>query len=324
MSREICVYLGFLSEEHRRKISETAEPLGFHTSFFDVGEIEQVTAFVPNCEILFSASHRALRAASTDLKWYACGFAGVTPYCADPTFFANPDCILTNSNVYGDTISEHILMVLLMLLRRMPDYQRIVARNEWISGLPIRSIRGSSVVIVGTGNIGSSTAKRLKALGAASVTGVNRSGRCDHPAFDRVLPASRLEEILPDAHILILCVPSTPESDGLLSRERLDLLPEDALLVNVGRGAAIDQNALAEALQAHRIAGAALDVFRQEPIPPEDPLRSLPNLIITPHCAGDTGLPFTQDAIVKLFCDNLRRYAAGLPLRGVVDRRRGY
>ena len=121
-----------------------------------------------------------------------------------------------------------------------------------------------------------------------------------------------------------MALPATAETAGILSRERIALLPERAYVVNVGRGSAVDQAALGEALRAHRIAGAALDVMTPEPLPPEDPLWDCPNLVLTPHVSGNMSLGLTCDLAVEIFLDNLRRYAAGQPLRNLVDRKKGY
>ena len=214
-------------------------------------------------------------------------------------------------------------MVLLMLLRRMPEYQAAAAERQWPYLKPIRSIGGSRVVMLGTGDIGSHTARRLKALGA-SVTGVCRSGRSTEPAFDRVVPLGELDSLLPQADALVMALPATAETVGVLSRERIALLPPTAYVVNVGRGSAIDQEALVEALQARRLAGAALDVMAPEPLPADHPLWTCPNTIITPHISGNMALGLTCDLSVDIFCRDLARYAAGELPEGLVDRNRGY
>lgn len=180
--------------------------------------------------------------------------------------------VLSNSSgAYGLTISEHILMVTLMLLRRMPEFQDIVRRREWVSELPMRSIYGSRITVLGAGDIGTNFARRAKALGAGHICGVSRSGRNPDPAYDRMLPQEQLDQVLPETEILVMALPSVADTVGILSRERIALLPRDAIVVNVGRGTAIDQEALMEALNAGRIAGAALDVVVPEPLPRDHP-----------------------------------------------------
>ena len=261
---------------------------------------------------------------ATALKWYCCGFAGVDQL-SDDSLYASPDVVLSNSSgAYGLTISEHILMVTLMLLRRMPEFQDIVRRREWVSELPMRSIYGSRITVLGAGDIGTNFARRAKALGAGHICGVSRSGRNPDPAYDRMLPQEQLDQVLPETEILVMALPSVADTVGILSRERIALLPRDAIVVNVGRGTAIDQEALMEALNAGRIAGAALDVVVPEPLPREHPLWSTRNLLLTPHISGNMSLGYTCDINVDMFCRDLENYAAGRPLEHRVDRKRGY
>ena len=120
MSRDICIYQEFLTDAHKAQIRKAADETGFVPHFFTLDQFEAAKACLQNCEILYAHSVDMLRAAPATLKWYCCSFAGVDPYCKDPSIFANPDCILTNSNGYGVTIAEPVVMVTLMLLRRMP------------------------------------------------------------------------------------------------------------------------------------------------------------------------------------------------------------
>jgi len=323
MNRDICICLNFLTEAHKEQIRKAADALGFQPHFFTMEQKEEAQACLQHCEVLYSNSIELLRAAPASLKWYCCSNAGVDPYCKDPTLFANPACMLTNTNGYGVTIAEHVVMVTLMLLRRMPEYIATTQRREWGRPLPIRSIRDSAFTILGTGNIGTNTAQRLRGMNAARIVGLSRSGR-PVAAFDEVLPISQLEEVLPRTDVLVMALPATAETDHLLSRERIALLRPDAYIVNVGRGSAIDQEALMDALNGGRLAGAALDVMVPEPLPQDHPLWNTKNLILTPHVSGNMTLGYTCDINVEMFCADLANYAAGRPLKGLVDRKRGY
>lgn len=320
--RNICVCLEFLTEERCAAIRDTAEKLGFAVRFFTIEQRAEALAFMPQCEVLFAHDPELVRA-GTNLKWYHCAWAGVDLYCRDDTLFANPDCLLTNTHSYGTTIAEHVIMVTLMLLRRMPEYQSAMAGKHWLEPVPIRSIRGGRFTLLGTGDIGHHVARRLRAMEAATVTGVSRSGR-PQPGFDAVVPTAELDSILPDTDVLIMALPSTAETIGILSRERLALLPQGAYVINVGRGTAIDQTALCDALNGGHLGGAALDVMVPEPPEEDSLLWTAKNLILTPHVSGSTNLPYTCDLTVDLFCRNLEHYAAGMPLAGIVDRRSGY
>ncbi len=322
MSRDICVCLDFLEDHHRTQIENTAARGGMSVHFFTPDQREQALAFVPQAEVLYS-NIPALLQAGRQLKWYCCCYAGVDNYCAHPELFPNDECVLTNSNVYGLTIAEHTVMAALMLLRRMPEYMDRVARHEWTGGLAIGSIHGITAVLLGTGQIGQCVAERLRALGAARIIGVNRSGR-PAPGFDETHPTGELDAVLPKAELLVMAVPGTGETRHILSRERIALLPERAYVINVGRGGAVDQQALMDALNAGRIAGAALDVVEPEPLPPEHPLWETKNLLITPHVSGNLTLAYTRDRNVDSFCEELGNYIAGRPLAHAVDRTRGY
>ena len=323
MSRNICVFLNFMEETHRRQIQTAAEAAGFTAHFFAPGQFEEAKACLQDCEILYAHSPALLRAAPATLKWYCCAFAGVDPYCKDDGIFANPDCLLTNSNGYGVTIAEHVVMVTLMLMRRMPEYTEIVRNRVWNNQLPIRSIRGSEFTVLGTGNIGVNVAERLRGMGAAKIIGVNRSGK-GNSAFDEVYPISQLDQLLPSAQTLVMALPGTAETEHILNRQRIALLPETAYVVNVGRGSVVDQDALMDALNQNQLAGAALDVFVPEPLPEDHPLWDTKNLIITPHVSGNLTLGYTRDINVEMFCEDLANYAAGRPLNGLVDRKLGY
>lgn len=321
--RDICVYQEFLTEAHKAQIRETAENLGFTPHFFTLDRFEEAKACLQGCEILYAHDPELLRAAPASLKWYCCSYAGVDPYCKDPGLFANPDCLLTNSSCYGVTIAEHVVMVLLMLLRRMPEYEEVVRNRGWSNQLPIRSIRDNEFIILGTGDIGVNVADRLRGMGAARITGLSRSGRA-REGFDEVLPISRLDEVLPQARNLIMALPGTAETYHILNRARIALLPRGAYVVNVGRGTAVEQEPLAEALNAGRLGGAALDVMDPEPLPGDHPLWTARNIILTPHVSGNMTLGYTCDRNVAMFCEDLRNYTAGRPLNGLIDRARGY
>ena len=319
--KNIAVCANFITESHRRQIDEAAAKAGFSVSYFETQAAlaEEIADF----EVAYGYIPPEVLPGAAQLRWLCSASAGVDHYM-DESLWPSPDCLLSNSSgAYGPTISEHIVMVSLMLLRRTPEYLPTMERHEWAHFSPIRSITGSQVVILGTGDIGSHTARRMKALGA-TVTGVCRSGKSSEPAFDRVLSVRELDKVLPTADLLVLALPATRETAGILSRERISLLPPGACVVNVGRGSAIDQEALAEALRGRRLGGAALDVMVPEPLPADHPLWSCPNTIITPHISGNMSLGLTCQLAVDLFCRDLANYAAGKPLAQLVDRGRGY
>ena len=319
--RKLAVCVNFMDEKYRRRIDDAAAAAGFAAHYYNAQA--ELAPHIEDYEVIYGHPAPALLRQAAGLKWLCSDFAGVEKYL-DDAVWPHPDCLLSNgSGAYGPTISEHILMVMLMLLRRIPEYGADLRRRRWTYYAPIRSIIGSHVVMLGTGDIGRNAARRLKALGAC-VTGVCRSGKSNEPAFDQVVPSAELDQVLPSADVLVMALPATADTAGILSRERLALLPECAYVINVGRGSAVDQEALGEALCSGRLAGAALDVMTPEPLPADHFLWDCPNLIITPHVSGNMSLGLTCDINVDMFCADLARYAAGEPLRNLVDRTQGY
>ncbi len=303
-----------------------AEECGFEMGFFESSE--EAAGRIGDAEIVYCDDGELMRE-MPQLKWCNSVSAGVGHFLQSGVFDRG-DVLLTNSSgAYGLAISEHIIMVTLLLMRRMPEYFEIVAERGWIRDLKIRSIKGSVIAIIGTGNLGQNAAKRYKALGAKKVIGFSRSGR-EREFFDEVFRIDEFESVVSgrseddQIDVLVLCVPGTADSEGLLSAERIALLPEKTFVINVGRGILIDQDALIEALNEGRIAGAALDVMYPEPLPADHPLWTAQNCIITPHISGDMGLPETVDITVDIFCDNLRRYADGRELTHLIDINAGY
>lgn len=308
-----------LTQAHRERIAAAAAAQGWSAVFASGKEAQE---HARAAEVILSGDRLLLKDAG-NLRWLCLPSAGAEQYL-DPGLYASPDVILTNSaGAYGVTIAEHIVMVTLEMLRRRAEYDRIVAARSWKRDLPIRSICGSRVTILGTGDLGSTAVERLRGFGPASVTGLNTTGYAV-PGFDRVLPILELDSVLPDTDLLVMTLPGTPQTAGLMDARRLALLPESSYLVNVGRGSALDQTALMDALQAGRLAGAALDVFETEPIPAEDSAWECPHLLITPHIAGNMTLGYTLDRIVDLFLENFERYCNGQPLLRVVERQKGY
>ena len=320
--RKIAVLSSFMEEHHIEKIRSLAENCGFSVDFYadDRLPLEKCAEY----EVLYGMPGPSLLKHMTALKWFCTPSAGVEPYTPDE-IYPHEGVMLTNSaGAYGITISEHILMVTLMLLRRMPAFQQIVADRGWVREMPMRSICGSNITILGTGDIGTNFARRAKAMGAAAIRGVRRTKKPGEACYDTICAMDELDSLLPNTDILVMALPGTAETAGTLSRERIALLPQHAVVVNVGRGSAIDQQALMDALNTGRLAGAALDVMVPEPLPADHPLWSTKNILLTPHISGNMSLGITRDLDVAMFCEDLENYTAGRPLKRLVDRKLGY
>jgi phosphoglycerate dehydrogenase-like enzyme len=238
--------------------------------------------------------------------------------------------VVTNSaGIMGDTIAEHVVAGALFFLRGLDFAVSQQRRGVWdkspfvAEGNRIRELAESRALIVGTGGIGSAVARRLSALGCLC-TGVRRRSGLQKPeGFARIVTLDELTEELPGTDILVLAVPLTPATRGIVTRERLDCLPSGAIVVNVARGALLDEGALAQLLSVGRLRGAVLDVFQEEPLPASSPLWLLSNVLITPHVAAVSPRLFWKRE-VQLFVDNWERYRTGRPLRNRIDKEAGY
>ena len=184
----------------------------------------------------------------------------------------------------------------------------------------MRTLVGATVLVAGAGHVGSAFAQLCKALGAGRTIGLKRTVNIPVPGFDELFPLSELDRLLPQADVVALTLPHTPETDGMMDRARLSSMKEDAVLLSAGRGSVLDQDALVELMNGGHLWGAALDVTTPEPLPEDSPLWDVPNLLLTAHVAGGLRLPVTRENCVRLALENLRRYLAGEPLKNVVSR----
>ncbi len=266
---------------------------------------------------------------ATKLRWMHVPAAGIEA-ALTPKVMASNFVITNVSGVYDVPVAEHGLALILAAARRLPAYFAAQQERRWLRAatwdavqqeqvLPFL-LRGKTAAVLGFGGIGGTLAGYLKALGMR-VLGVRRSGRPDWRADDMYGP-DRLAEVIPQADFIVLTVPTTAATERMMGPEQIALMKPNAWLVNLGRGRLVDDAALLAALEGHRIGGAALDVFTQEPLSADSPYYGLPNVIVTPHIAG--AFPELNEMDREYFVANLRRYVGGQPLHSVVDRDRGY
>ena len=318
---KILVINSELEQRHIDLIKDTAQKIKADVCF--VNNEDEIGDDFKDAEVIYGFGLKTA-AASKDLKWLCVPSAGVD-YLLKPGVFANRDCIITNSaGAYGVSIAEHIIMVSLMMMRQMNVIYKSSINGIWADKLPQRSLKDCRITVLGTGDIGRNFAKRARAFDPKSIIGVIRSGRCDEGAFDRIAKIDELDNVLKESELLVMCLPDTDETKGILSKERLALLPKGAYIVNVGRGSAIDEDALADRLESKDLSGAALDVFASEPLPENSRLWKIDNLIITPHVAGNLTLKYTLDRNVEMFVEDLVNYAKNRPLKHQIDKNRGY
>ncbi len=255
------------------------------------------------------------------VRWIQATSAGIGGFMSRTGLDSSGIAVTTAAGVHAVALSEWVLTGVLHFVKDVPDLQRRQAEHRW-QRLAIGALAGRSAVVVGLGSIGSRVATVLASLGV-EVWGAGRpGGRYDIPALARLGSTDELGELLPGCDILVLCVPLTPETEGLVGAAELALLPERAIVVNIGRGQLLDEDALVTALRDGRLAGAVLDVARVEPLPVDSPLWELDSVLICPHSAST--LETENAALVELFLDNLARFRAGQPLRNLYHAERGY
>ena len=221
------------------------------------------------------------------------------------------------AGIFGPWMAEYVLGWCLWHTQRTELFRAQQRESRWRQVDPLR-LHGAELCIVGLGDIGRTIARAARGVGMR-ISGVSQSGR-KAPGVDRVYRARDLDKPLASADFVVLTVPLTAATRGLIGARELARMKPSAWLVNIGRGPLVDEGALLEALSGKRIGGAILDVFDEEPLPVDHPLWKFENVVITPHISG----PSTPDEIGPIFDDNLRRYLTRRPLRYQVDRRRGY
>lgn len=318
---KILVINSLLENKHFELIKEAAKKAGAVVSFYKNEEEIPQSDF--DAEIIYGFAPSIVKTSKT-LKWLCVPWAGVDSLMV-PGYFANEECLLSNSaGAYGVSIAEHMIATSLVMMRRLNEFFQETHEGKWLSPRAQKSLKDSRITVLGTGDIGTTFAKRAKAFEPLLITGVCRSGKSSESVYDKVLPVSQLDSVLPETDLLAMSLPATPETKGILSRERIALMPQGSYIVNVGRGSAIDEEALADALESNHLAGAALDVFQKEPLPEGHRLWKTKNLLITPHVAGNLTLPYTKDKNVEMFIEDLDNFVKGKALHYLVDRKLGY
>jgi phosphoglycerate dehydrogenase-like enzyme len=231
------------------------------------------------------------------------------------------DITLTNaSGVFDLPIAETVLAYILMIAKRMPEFMVQQRAHTWKKHA-LREAADLTIGIIGSGSIGTEIARLCKALGMR-VIATRRHPERSTPHVDKIFSADALDTLLSEADVAVIAVPLTSETKGMIGAHQLQQMPASAWLINIARGAVVDESALIKALQTGKIAGAALDVFVEEPLPSESPLWEMENVILTPHNSWST--PHVKEREAALFLENLQRYLRGDDLRNVVDKELGY
>jgi phosphoglycerate dehydrogenase-like enzyme len=298
-------------------------------------ELAQVAAVSDEVEIINAQSEAEASAAIADadamygnitpemlshagkLRWLQTPMAGLENYMFPA--LAESDLLVTNmSKIYSDMIADHALGFILMFARGLHLYVRRQVEHKWERGTPVCHLADCTLGILGLGGIGTELARRGKACALRVIAVDARSG--DKPDFvDELWPQDRLPDLLSQSDFVVSCVPQTPETVGLIGMDQLRMMKSSAYLINISRGVVVKLDALVEALQSGEIAGAALDVYEQEPLPADHPLWGMDNVIMTPHVAAQN--PRVAQRRIDTLTHNLRRYLEGASLANVVDKK---
>lgn len=317
MGEKVIVLLP-LEESYRTKLEDSAPDWEFvyrRAAELTDSEIRQAAVFVGNPP----APRLSI---AENLKLVQLNSAGTDGYTASGVL--PPGAALTNATgAYGLGISEHMMGVLLAMSKNLLGYHDRQQAGEWQDLGPVRAVYDSTVLSVGLGDIGGRFAKLCKAFGA-HVIGVRRTGTDKPDYVDRLVLIDELDSVLPEADTVALSLPGTKATYHLFDEGRIAKMKPGALLINVGRGTAIDPDALYDALESGHLGGAAIDVTEPEPLPAGHKLWKAKNLLITPHVSGGFHMPQTLGLIVDIAAQNIRNLREGKSLRNLVDMETGY
>lgn len=316
MQTTILVAVDF-TEEQRNTLELAAQSAEFR--YINPKEITEKD--ITEADILVGNPSPELLRHAKNLKLLQLMSAGTNGYTKE----VMPEgCILAcATGTYGLAISEYMLACVLQMYNHLAAYHDYQKTGVWRRVGFAKSIYGSTALIVGLGDIGGEFAKRIKALGGYTI-GVRREDLTKPDYLDEIHLNEDLDQLLPRADIVALSLPATPLTYHMIDAKRLSLMKDDAVLVNVGRGTAIDTDALYETLTNGRLLGAALDVTDPEPLPPEHPLWKARGAHITPHISGGGTLPETKNRLARHCAANIKAFLEGKELKSVVDLETGY
>jgi phosphoglycerate dehydrogenase-like enzyme len=307
-----------VNQKHKELLEEKAPSASFTYAAPETVDL----ATVQNADIIIGNPPAAMIKGSKKLGLLQLNSAGVGEF-ANPGVLPDGAILANASGAYGLAISEYMLGVLLELNKKLHLYRDSQKEANWSYLGPVKSIYGSTALVVGVGDIGGEFAKRMKALGAYTI-GIRRSDSNKPDYLDELHFMDKLEDLLPRADIVALSLPGTRLTNRIINQETLKLMKRDAVLINVGRGNAVDTDALCDALENGQIMGAALDVTDPEPLPREHRLWKMRNAVITPHVSGGYSLQETHERIVRISAGNLEAFLYGKSVSNIVDVSAGY
>lgn len=316
-NRNILVLLPI--DERQKKLIEGASPNSNYI-YKTYSNVEKST--VQQAEIIIGNPPAEMLIDSPNLKWLQLNSAGSDAYIKEGVL--NKNILLTNATgAYGLAISEHMIGVLLQLYKKLHIYRENQKLHLWKDEGQVKSIYNSRILIIGLGNIGEEFAKRVKAFGAYTI-GVRRTNTEKPDFIDELYLMDKIDELLPTVDVVVLTVPGTKETYKMFSKEKLKLMKNGAVLLNVGRGNVVDTDALCDAVESGYLLGAGLDVVDPEPLPENHRIWDIENVIITPHISGGFHIPETLEKIAQISAKNLNSFINGQKLINIVDFTTGY
>lgn len=244
------------------------------------------------------------------LKWIQATSSGIGPFVQQNGLDKSGIIITNAAGIHAVPLAEHTLLAMMYFTKEVTRLQQEQAERRWERYCG-RELRGLTVGVIGLGAVGNEVARLARAVGL-KVIGVKRDVSIANASVDELYSQADLDAVLPRCDFLVLILPHTKETEHMLDARRLALLPKGAVLINIARGAVVDEDALVAALQSGHLGGAALDVARVEPLPKESPLWAMENVLITPHSASTVDRE--NERLTDLFIDNLHRYMAGRPM----------
>jgi phosphoglycerate dehydrogenase-like enzyme len=296
-----------------QSVSEEVEVL-------NIQEEEKALEVMDEVDAMYGTITPALLAKAKKLEWIQAPIAGLEHYMFPALMESN--VILSNmQGIYSDHIADHVMGYILCFARGFHIYLRRQLQRKWQGGVPVIHLADQTLGIIGLGGIGTEVARRGATSGmrVIAVDAIKKR----KPRFVKALwGLDKLSRLLAESDFVVVCVPQTPETVKMIGMAQFRQMKKTAYFINVGRGVVVDLAALTTALQNGDIAGAGLDVFEIEPLPPHHPLWGMENVIITPHTAGED--PHTVERRIHVVKENLRRFIRGEPLKNVVDKRRWF
>jgi phosphoglycerate dehydrogenase-like enzyme len=281
-------------------------------------DLAEAAGLMGEAEAAFGTLPPELLPAAARLRWLQAPMAGPPAGWYYPALVEHPVVVTNMREIFNDHLGAHILAFVLAFARGLQVYLPQQLRREWKPGAPLVHLPEATALLVGVGGIGAEAARLLHSFGVR-VLGIDPR-RAEAPAgMAELHRPEALDRLLPDADFVIITAPETPQTQGLFHRARLRQMKRSAYLINISRGAIVVLDHLVAALEAGEIAGAALDVYQVEPLPAEHPLWTAPGVLLTPHVGGEG--PYLEQRRAEVLLDNCRRFAAGEPLRNVVDKR---